>query len=85
MPQLNTLVTLLLRHLIGGLGAYFGLTADLDEQTMQAVVGAIMALLAVGWSAYEKRIPKTPDLPLEVQPKVFTQEHAEQREDRWMN
>jgi uncharacterized membrane protein YfcA len=87
MPSLQTLLALLIRHALGAIGGGLGLSADLDEQSLQAIVGALMVLISVGWSAWEKRSDKPEDIPMEVQPKIFTGKPTEAprpEEDKWV-
>jgi hypothetical protein len=88
MPSLQTLLALLLRHTLGAIGGGLGLSADLDEQSLQAVVGALMVLISVGWSVWAKKPAPPTDLPLEPQPKIFTGKPSEAprpEDDKWIN
>jgi hypothetical protein len=45
----------LVRHILTVAGGYLVATGGIDEPTMIGAVGAIMTLLGVAWSFYQKK------------------------------
>lgn len=45
----------LVRHILTVAGGFLVATGGIDEPTMSGGVGAIMTLLGIGWSYYQKR------------------------------
>lgn len=48
----------IVRHLLGAVGGYYGISGLATDSTIELLAGAAAALVALGWSIMEKKNAK---------------------------